>query len=728
MQLDSTHDAASAPRALARRLWGWLLIGAALRLALLPFAFHPDLLSVYDRVRLVRDGAIELADCGFQALPILLHLLWAELLALPLPDLSGVPWPEPSESEIFEQGWKMMTAPGVLASLALWKLPYALADLACGWLLARIVGARHAVHALALWMLHPIAIFTTAVFAKYEAFMLVPLLGGLALLVRGRTATGFLALGLAAALRIYPLLLIPPLVLLCAPSTRRRLELAAIALAPLVWVLVTVATRSLAVGLSLPPVLLALALLDQRLRGTRTHRALLAILALGIAIAAPWMHRALFDADNSFANVFHHLSFLAPPSDQSAAGQSVLSLFGLSYGLLLLWCQRRSSAQPEHERARVQPEHVLDAALLAALCFYGSSFFHPQYAALLCCLAILRLPRLAEGGIAHALQIAGVLFSLLAFRGGNASVRLFMPLAPLDVHHLPEPLEVMPAGLDALPWPALGRTLIAVGSVWMALGLLGWLPNPRIAHTRVGLVALACAAAAWLLAPVVYVASVALHPRLHLVPVGQSQLDERAWSGPFAERGFLYTAHSGSIDALRIWPEAPKAAAGEAASESAASQPTLRARIYERDARIVPFEREHAHSELAPMQLLPPVGAQLPNGAFDLPLPAGSLRAGSEYRVVLERGAPAPAPERAVRVQGLRQFSGPQLLEQARLELARRWRQGFEWPRDSVLRGGLPAPVRGPGVLLRNLWCALVLAAACAGIALLCSGRRARSA
>jgi hypothetical protein len=720
-------ESGAPPTAFARRLWGWLLIGAALRCALLPFAFHPDLLSVYDRVRLVRDGSIELADCGFQALPILLHLLWAKLLALPLPDLSGVPWPEPSEAEIFEQGWKMMTAPGALVSLALWKLPYALADLACGWLLARIVGARHALTALALWMLHPIALFTTAVFAKYEAFMLVPLLGGLLLLVRGRTAAGFLALGVAAALRIYPLLLIPPLVLLCAPGARRRLELGAIALAPLVWVLASVATRSLAVGLLLPPVLVGLALLDQRLRGTRTHRALLAALALGTVLAAPWLHRALFASDNSFANVFHHLSFLASPSDASAAGQSVLSLFGLSYGLLLLWCQRRSSAQGAPEHARVDPEQLLDATLLAALCFYGSSFFHPQYAALLCCLAILRLPRLAEGGIAHALQISGVLFSLLAFRGGNASVRLFTPLAPLDVHHLPEPLDVMPAGLDALPWPALGRTLIAVGSVWMALGLLGWLPNPRLATSRGGLAALACAAALWLLAPCAYVASVALHPREHLVPVGQPQWDEGAWSGPFAERGFRYEAHAGPIDALRVWPEAPPQSIGNAERTAPAAQAILRARIYERDADALAAEREQAEFELAPVQLLPPPEAQLPNGAFDLPMPAQALRHGARYRVVLERGAPAPAAERAVRVQGLKRFSGSALLGRVRDEFAARWSRGFEWPRTKVLRGGHTAGVLGPARALRNAWCVLVLGALFAGVALLCTGRRAHA-
>jgi len=725
MSFDSETASAKPPSVLARRMFGWLLIGASVRLALLPFAFHPDLLSVYDRVRLVRDGAIELADCGFQALPILLHLLWAQLLALPLPDLSGVSWPEPSETEIFEQGWKMMTAPGALASLALWKLPYLLADLACGWLLARLVGARHALTALALWMLHPIAIFTTAVFAKYESFMLVPLLGGLLLLVRGRTAAGFLALGLAAALRIYPLLLIPPLVLLCAPGARRRLELTSIALAPLVWVLVSVATRSLAVGLLLPPALVVLALLDQRLRGTRTHRALLAALALGIVFAAPFAHRALFDADNSFANVFHHLSFLAPATDASAAGQSVLSLFGLSYGLLLLWCQRRSSARAELDAAPVPHADLLDATLLAALCFYGSSFFHPQYAALLCCLAILRLPRLAEGGIAHALQIAGVLCSLLAFRGGNASVRLFLPMAPIDVHQLPEPLDVMPAGLEALPWPALGRTLIAIGSVWMALSLLGWLPQPRGTTSRGGLVALASATLLWLLAPCAYLASVALHPREHLVPVGQAQQDELAWSGPFAERGFLYQAYTGSIDALRIWPEAPPSPIGTTSSPASQAQPLLRARIYER--RPGEREREHADFELAPMQLLPPPQAQLPNGAFDLPLPALTLRHGSQYRVVLEREASAQPPEREVRVQGLKRFSGPQLLEHARLEFARRWRQGFEWPRTRVLRGGHAEGVMGPGPLLRNAWCALVIAAAVAGFALLRMGPRARS-
>ncbi|TAJ11154.1 MAG: hypothetical protein EPO68_14770, partial [Planctomycetota bacterium] len=58
----ATGEDLSSWRDSARGLVGWLIVGFALRLLFLPTALHPDLLSVYDRVRLMHTGQFELSD------------------------------------------------------------------------------------------------------------------------------------------------------------------------------------------------------------------------------------------------------------------------------------------------------------------------------------------------------------------------------------------------------------------------------------------------------------------------------------------------------------------------------------------------------------------------------------------------------------------------------------------------------------------------------------------
>lgn len=474
MSNDADSGAPAGPdwlswRSAVRAVLPWLLVGCAIRLLLLPTSLHPDLLSTYDRVRLLHAGRFELADYSFQALPILLHDLWARLLQVPLPDFSGVRWPQPTEGEIFEQSARLFAHPQALLWLALWKLPYLLTDLCVGIAVAWAVPRAQARFAGALWLLHPLAIYASSAFAKYEPFMLLPLVLGCGVLRRGFTTRALILIGIACAMRVYPLVLALPIAIAVGRTTRARIESLALIGLPLACVIGASASgHGLAWWLA-APLALAAWFGYRAIRATRWEWPAGLVIAVGAALFLPRLAERLYASEYTIENIFHHASFLADGGSASAAaGASALSPFLLGYGLLVLWIGYRTSSVADAERA----DFALEAALLSAGCLFGFAFFHPQYVALLAALACLSLHRAPGLAAAHGLQLVGALCALFAFAGGNTTVRLFLPLGPLDVASLPEPAEALPRALADLPWPVLGRTLLALGALWTAFELV----------------------------------------------------------------------------------------------------------------------------------------------------------------------------------------------------------------------------------------------------------------
>jgi hypothetical protein len=682
-------------RAAVRALGPWLLVGFALRLLLLPACMHPDLLSVYDRVRLLHEGAFRLSDYSFQALPLLLHDLWARACGVTLPDFSGVRWPNPTEGEIFDQTRHLLAEPQALVWLALWKLPYLVCDLLVGCAIAWSVPRRHAVYAGALWMLHPLALYASSVFAKYEPFMLLPLVLGLGSLLRGRTTRGALLLGIAGALRLYPLMLVLPLALAAETGARKRSEFVALAALPLVCVLGASAGAAAWAWWIAVPLAAGSWWAYTRVRGTRGEWFAAAVLALVVCVAAPRIFASLFDARYSIEQVFHHSSFLTESLDASSAAEAgVLSPFLLGYGLLLLWVLRRSSEVGAAARANF----VLDTALLAAACFYGLSFFHPQYIALLAAIACLSLHRAPGFAAAHGLQIVGALLLLLAFPGGHTTVQLFLPLSPADVGSLPEPAAVMPRALAALPWPGLGRTLLALGGVWIAIEVLRAARNDSaVEPARTSRWLLYLGIGAWPAALVAYLVCCAQPSVTSLRPTG-------------AELGSSTVKGQGAVQ-FTLGDRAP---AGLLVSTTAApSGPALwRVQFFADGAAP---GAPAAEVLLTDDELRPGSIEGLAPGTLQIPLDRVKLDPHVHYRTVLLRETPAAVGEQ--RVQALERVAAADLL----LAVNDRAYLRFEQARVSlsgppVHAAGAPYEVGG-GLPLRTTWFVLLGASALAAAA-----------
>ncbi|HUH07805.1 MAG TPA: hypothetical protein VML96_08360 [Egibacteraceae bacterium] len=222
-----------------RGLLGWLGVGLAVRLLLMPFSVSADLLAIYWRSHLIAyDGQLfgsYLVNMGAHYV----HAASLRLLAplLPAPDEVWTdPWWWADSSALAPQVQRAFSeSPGAYQTLFALKLPYLAADLAAGLLLLALVGAcRPALvrRAWAFWMLSPIGLYATYVFGRYEALAVVFVVGALWACERERPWLGALLLGVGITMRGYPLLLVPVFALIVFRRPLRQAAWAAVALAP----------------------------------------------------------------------------------------------------------------------------------------------------------------------------------------------------------------------------------------------------------------------------------------------------------------------------------------------------------------------------------------------------------------------------------------------------------------------------------------------------------------
>jgi hypothetical protein len=454
--------------AAARTLLGWTLVGVALRLLFLPATAHPDLLTLYDRIRVWNDGAFRLEEFHVQALPMLLHRAWAGF-GVPLPDLSSVRFPG-TIAEYERASADVLAPSATFGWVLLWKLPYVVCDLLCILLLVRLVPREQAGAVARLWLIHPLVIYVGAVYGRYDAVMLLPLLAGFLLLGRGRPGLAFACIGLSGALRIYPFLVLVPAVLASSGSTRARLERLAAGAAPLFAIVAAAALGGGIWWVAAPLGVAALALAYRRLAGTRAEPFAWAVcLGLGVWLL-PSIGRALYNPTYPLSYITQHAEYLQRISVGARESDAVL-LFFVAYGAACLWAHLRGLAgQRSPDAAR---DDAVAASALAALGFFAFSHFHPQYAILLVPLALWAVPRARDGLAAHALQVAGLALYLLVDRNGLFSVKLLLPLAPQEIQRvMPAPEGYAFFSESGLELRAVGRTLLVVGSAWMAWDLV----------------------------------------------------------------------------------------------------------------------------------------------------------------------------------------------------------------------------------------------------------------
>lgn len=205
------HDRAQRPA-----LLGWLGVGLAVRLALMPFGVSADMLAVWWRSHLIAYRGELFGDYLVNMGAHYTHALWLRLVDPVLPD-PAVVWREPWFFDDF-----ISLAPQVVRDVATadWAPPtlfalkglYLLADLAAGLVLVAMVGslgARWVRRTWAFWMLSPIGLYASYAFGRYEMLVVVFVAAAVLLAERRRVWLSAILLGVAITMRGYPLLLVP---------------------------------------------------------------------------------------------------------------------------------------------------------------------------------------------------------------------------------------------------------------------------------------------------------------------------------------------------------------------------------------------------------------------------------------------------------------------------------------------------------------------------------------
>lgn len=190
------------------------LAGLFLKLLIMPFAMHADLLSMYFRSYLMAEhGAWQLPGNQYLGHVVYaVNLLGMKLTGWDLTALFPLPFGlVPGSLTASVGNWLVFQEiPRVNEVLFWWKVPHLLADIVIFWLLARIFArSRRRNMVLALWWLNPVNLYAFYLFARHDVLTSLVLLLAVWLTAQRRLLPAVLALFAAIQVRVQPLLLVP---------------------------------------------------------------------------------------------------------------------------------------------------------------------------------------------------------------------------------------------------------------------------------------------------------------------------------------------------------------------------------------------------------------------------------------------------------------------------------------------------------------------------------------
>jgi hypothetical protein len=296
-------------------------------------------------------------------------------------------------------------------AIFLMKVPYVVADLACAYVLTRLVAPARRLAVAAFWLLNPLVIYATAGFGRHDVLaillVLLSLLAARRATDAGRLA-GLLLLGVATLMRFFPIVLVP-YYLLAFRRSRRQL-VAALAILGGLWAGVELAGI---IGTGESP---TLEILD-------THEHFQNWLDAGV--------RLRFD--------------------------DFIFFFPLAYLLGLLWAVERG----------VEPDEYPRVAAAVMLLLFGLTFFHPHWSIWLVPFLALTIASSRRMVVYHALQVVALGVYFMQW-GSWTTWELLRPSIGERVASLPDPYEAIAARIEPRQFFGTFRSALTAISLWMA--------------------------------------------------------------------------------------------------------------------------------------------------------------------------------------------------------------------------------------------------------------------
>ncbi len=214
---------------LSRLVYKYFLIGIFIRLIFMPFFFQRDLLSTFQRAA----ETVFVGNFGSDFQQILTNSIHSVYLFI---IKSIVPVVDQFQDILLNQdtwwSWVGFTSHvNVFTVLTLFKILYLIFDLGCMFLIIRLSfdnEPENKVRVFKFWMFGPMVIFVSYIFARHDIIGIFVTLIALYLAKKDRKYWSIIVLAIAIALRFFPIMLFPILILYLARSKKDYILLSSI--------------------------------------------------------------------------------------------------------------------------------------------------------------------------------------------------------------------------------------------------------------------------------------------------------------------------------------------------------------------------------------------------------------------------------------------------------------------------------------------------------------------
>ncbi|MBU1853384.1 MAG: hypothetical protein KJ957_05020 [Candidatus Omnitrophica bacterium] len=416
-------------------IYKWILIGFFLRLILMPITFHPDLLEpywcsykvidqhIFNLGRYIYDN-FNISGGNYLIVPAYLHTVFLWIFR-PFLHIDNKIWLNNSNIICFLSDFKahietinlFASQQGIFKILFLFKLPYLFFDIACAFLLVKMIkDVEKQMVALKFWMVNFLTLFVIYMWGKYEIIPIFFILLSMYFARRGRHNVSLLVLGISVLFRYYSLFFVLPFAFILGKTNRERIKLVFLGFLPLA----------------------VLTLLVEGISPFRFGTQLSGFFQLGL--------KGQFGF------------FLNKITISSSFRTVSLYLFPIFY-FLVLW---HSYFFKNHPVCNIE-----NYALVILLFFYATSNFYPQYFIWMMPFLTLLIVRKKYILIPHLIQI--LCFLIFALDGGLFLVKLFLPINPSLIQTSLHPPEVIRGLLHPFRDVIidLSRSLFSATSLWM---------------------------------------------------------------------------------------------------------------------------------------------------------------------------------------------------------------------------------------------------------------------
>jgi len=393
---------------LSKLLYKYFLTGTLIRFTFLPFFFQRDLLSTYQRAADTVFAGILGAD--FQQFVMhLLHSAYLFVIKFLIPgvdQLAGIMLTESTWTSWID----FNNFSYVYRTLFLFKFPYFVLDIACMFLILRLVYDNEPEKKLKIfkyWALNPLVIFVTYMFARHDIVVVFLILISLILAKNNRKYWSIAVLALGIIMRFFPIMILPFLILFLAKRKKDYAVLFSIGIAGLI------------------------------LLEAFSH------LYFGSSV--------IFSLLNT-----QHFDYLLS-AKLTLINHDAIFIFIAAYMVLLF--------SFIHQKSKTF-ELFLNYCGMVYLLYVATSYFHPQY--LLYAIPFLAIVFIRRNSIYyyHIVQFVFLMF-ILIYWGDLVTKFLFAPIDVKFFLYLPGPIPVVNRFYEPVKFVNIFRSVFTAASLWM---------------------------------------------------------------------------------------------------------------------------------------------------------------------------------------------------------------------------------------------------------------------